>query len=174
MTETPRFTVSDLCETDCMALVGWRYPPPYDLYELGHDFPPGTAGQDAAAAFFLDRANGYFAVRDATVLAGYCCFGEDAQVPGGDYGQPALDIGVGMRPDLTGQGHGAAFATAVIAFGMVHFPAGLLRVTVASFNQRSRRLWEKLGFSPAQIFVSSTTAPREFMILSKPVGAQAE
>lgn len=27
---------------------------------------------------------------------GYCCFGTDARVPGGDYSADALDIGLGM------------------------------------------------------------------------------
>ena len=52
----------------------------------------------------------YHAAHDETGrLVGFCCFGEDAQVPGGDYSLPALDIGLGLHPDLTGRGLSHSF-----------------------------------------------------------------
>jgi hypothetical protein len=40
---------------------------------------------------------------------GFCCFGPDAQLRGGDYHEPALDVGLGLRPDLVGKGLEVAF-----------------------------------------------------------------
>jgi hypothetical protein len=50
-------------------------------------------------------------------LAGYFCFGEDARVPAGRRlgvyeRESALDVGLGMRPDLAGRGLGAGFVLA--------------------------------------------------------------
>ena len=62
---------------------------------------------DDAITFFLAPKNGYLAVRDSEgALVGFCCFGFEGQVPGGDYSVDALDVGIGMRPELTGQGLG--------------------------------------------------------------------
>ena len=52
-------------------------------------------------------------------LVGYCCYGLDAQVPGGEYliNMPAvLDIGVGMKPNLTGAGRGHDFVSAILEY----------------------------------------------------------
>ena len=66
----------------------------------------------------LDPAEGFWAVLDeAGEVAGYACFGLEARVPGLAERPGVLDVGVGMRPDLTGQGRGRAFAEAVLAHG---------------------------------------------------------
>ena len=39
-------------------------------------------------------------------FVGFCSFGADGQVPGGDYSLAALDIGLGMKPEYTGRGLG--------------------------------------------------------------------
>jgi ribosomal-protein-alanine N-acetyltransferase len=67
----------------------------------------------------------YYAVHDATgVLVGFCCYGEDAQVAGGDYAAPALDVGMGLRPDLVGQGRAHGFLQAILAWGVETLRAG--------------------------------------------------
>lgn len=65
---------------------------------------------------------------------------------------PALDIGLGLRPDLTGQGHGSEYINAVIDFIQPTYPPGRLRVTIAEFNTRALRVWEKAGFQRRQVF----------------------
>ena len=81
-----------------------------------------------------------------------CCFGPDAQVPGGDYEAAALDIGLGLRPDLTGQGRGLHYASAVCDFARNTLAPAEFRVTVARFNRRARRVWENAGFVRVQTF----------------------
>ena len=144
-------------------IASWRYSPPYDIYNLGQD--------EAVVASFLDPENRYHIVLDGKKRAvGFCCFGVDATVPGGEYSdEDALDIGLGMRPALTGQGRGHGFIGAVIDFAVGQYAPRQLRVTVASFNQRSQRAFKRAGFRPVSTFTSRTASPREFVILVKEI-----
>ena len=141
------FTFHPIDEASARAFLAWRYEPPYDLYngnpeELALELP-----------FFMDPQNGYFCIfAESEALVAFCCFGRDAQVPGGDYSAPALDIGLGVRPDLTGQGRGLSFVEAVLDFARQSFAPVTFRVTIAEFNRRAQLVWEKAGFRPMQTF----------------------
>ena len=143
-------------------IAAWQYAPPYDIYSM-----PGD--REATVEFLLDPENRYHVVFDGEKqLAGYCCFGADARVPGGDYSdERALDIGVGMHPSLTGQRRGRVFVTAVIDFAVARYAPTYLRATIAHFNRRSQRTFESCGFTPIQTFVSVTSSPRKFVILTR-------
>jgi [ribosomal protein S18]-alanine N-acetyltransferase len=125
-------------------LVTWRYPPPYDCYNV----------TDVAPEFFADPANGFVALVSAGngvsagdgALLGFRSFGADGRVPGGSYDESALDTGGGLRPSLTGQGLGREAISAGLAFGRERFAPTAFRVTVASFNARALKVVESLGF----------------------------
>lgn len=138
-------------EATARAIHGWRYAPPYQIYDLAAE-----PVEDLVRAF-LEPQNAYYAIRDEEgEVVAYCCFGPDARVPGGDYGPDALDVGLGVRPDLTGQGQGAAYVQAVLDFAHRRWSPPAFRVTVAEFNLRAQRVWEKAGFRQAQRFGRST------------------
>jgi ribosomal-protein-alanine N-acetyltransferase len=90
-------------------------------------------------------------------------------VPGGDYDEEALDIGGGLRPDLTGQGLGPSFMEAALEFGRRQFGPVSFRATVAAFNRRAQRVCEKLGFRPVQTFERMHNGKR-FTILVRAAG----
>ena len=56
-------------------------------------------------------------------------------------------VGVGMRPDLTGQGRGLSFATAALDHGGAVPGVTALRAVVKDWNTRSIRLLLGLGFT---------------------------
>jgi ribosomal-protein-alanine N-acetyltransferase len=138
-------------------IVTWRYPAPYDCYDL--------AG--AEPSFFLDPENGLFALVSSGTLIGFRSFGADGQVPGGTYDDSALDTGGGLRPSLTGQGLGRPAIRAGLEFGRRRFAPGAFRVTVASFNTRALRVVSSLGFRQVSSF-AATTDGRAFQILVRP------
>jgi RimJ/RimL family protein N-acetyltransferase len=139
-------TLASITADDVYAVAGWRYEPPYDFYNL--EIP----SRDNVASF-LDTQRGYCRItNEAGELVGFCCFGSDAQVPGGDYQHPALDIGLGVRPDLTGRGRGIYYVNAVIAYAERMMPSERYRVTIACFNERAQRVWHKAGFRTVQKF----------------------
>ena len=151
------FSISPISDAAARQIVGWRYEALYDIYDLD--------GSDETIQYVLDPQNNFYTLFDEhNDLIGFCSFGQDGQVPGGDYGVDALDIGMGIRPDLTGQGQGHILVATAIEFAKEQFHPKMLRITIASFNQRAQRVWEKNGFSPVQSFVSPATG-REFVIL---------
>lgn len=163
-------------EAAARAIHAWRYEPPYDLYNLGDEPLLGFLRA------FLDPRNAYYSVFDEeSGLVAYCCFGPDAQVPGGDYDLLAVDVGLGLRPDRTGQGQGLSYAQAVLDFAR-RTPAALaaagplpdgaparlaFRVTVAAFNLRAQRVWEKAGFRVVQRFERAGD-PLPFVVMVRP------
>jgi ribosomal-protein-alanine N-acetyltransferase len=59
-----------------------------------------------------------------------------------------LWIGIGLRPDLVGQGHGAKFVMACVEYAVqnCHYRGEYVRLGVALFNQRAIKTYEKAGF----------------------------
>ena len=145
------FLFRPMDETSARAIVSWRYEEPYSLYNISPD------ATERSVQAFLDPRNAYYRISHKNEdLAAYCCFGPDAQVPGGDYRAKALDIGMGVHPDLTGQGLGLSYAQAVLDFAHPLFAPPAFRVTVAEFNKRALRVWEKANFQPVQAFLRDT------------------
>jgi RimJ/RimL family protein N-acetyltransferase len=158
--------IDRLQPADVRALAAWRYPPPYDIYNI-EDAP-------ALASYLCGPARGYFALRAGGELVGFCCFGGEGQVPGGDYSAPALDIGIGVRPDLTGHGRGREFMGAVLAFAAERYPPQTLRLTVAAFNARARRLYRNLGFQIIHHFIAAHSGRDFVVMLREPAAPPAE
>lgn len=104
------------------------------------------------------------------VLLGYGTLGLEAQVPGGTYagGQDVLDLGIGLRPDLVGQGHGSDVLRALMKEAQRRFTASRYRVTVASANPRATALVMRLGFTPSHRFQRKRDG-REFVQYERPV-----
>jgi hypothetical protein len=98
-------------------------------------------------------------------LEGYCSFGSDGQVVGGCYTTQALDIGMGIRPDLVAQGRGKLYVLAVARYGINRYAVEQLRVTIAQFNHRAQRVWQQLGFEQVEKFVKVGTQ-EEFVIMT--------
>jgi [ribosomal protein S18]-alanine N-acetyltransferase len=141
-------------------MVTWRYPAPYDLYDM--------TGADPG--FFANPASGYFALTEGDELIGFRSFGQDGQVPGGSYDSSALDTGGGLRPDLTGQGLGGKAISTGLEFGHREFASAAFRVTVASFNERALRVVRSLGFRAVGSFLAAADG-RGFEILVRPESA---
>jgi ribosomal-protein-alanine N-acetyltransferase len=137
-------TFQPLTAANAREVLGWRYTAPYDRYNLAGD---AALSADSAAAL-TDPANAYFAAHDsAGEVIGFCCFGADARVPGGDYVDiDALDVGLGLRPDHTGRGLGAVYVTQVLAFGREVYAPARFRLTVAAVNARTLAVYRRCGF----------------------------
>ncbi|MBW4618193.1 MAG: GNAT family N-acetyltransferase [Cyanosarcina radialis HA8281-LM2] len=154
-----KLTFRQLEEEDALAILNWRYAFPYDYYNFD-----ATALQENLP-YMLDPENAFYAIANLQgELEGYCSFGADGRVPGGDYTAEALDIGMGIRPDLVDRGCGKLYAQAVAGYGADRYRVQQLRVTIAQFNQRAQRVWEQLGFERVEKFVKLGTT-EEFVIM---------
>jgi [ribosomal protein S18]-alanine N-acetyltransferase len=140
-----------------VAITTWRYPPPYDCYDM--------TGADPDV--LVHPASGFFALLDADELIGFRSFGRDGQVPGWDYDDSALDTGGGLRPDLTGAGLGRQAIWTGLDFGRRRFGPSAFRVTIAAFNQRARRVVQALEFQQTGSFRGSADG-RSYDVLIRP------
>ncbi|HEX6386739.1 MAG TPA: GNAT family protein [Anaerolineae bacterium] len=140
-------------EASARAVTQWQYEAPYNVYNVAPD-----EDIEEVVAYLLDPQNGFYALRGVLdngsqeELLAYCSFGLDAQVAGGDYSRNALDIGLGLRPDLTGQGRGLTFVEAILDFARQAFTPAAFRVTIAAFNERAQRVWQRAGFRQTHTF----------------------
>ena len=162
--EPAGLALTPMSESEAREVLGWRYPPPYDALNPN----PETLDEDAAA--MADLARLYFAARDpAGRLAGFCCFGPEARVPGFDYPDDGrADIGLGLRPELTGRGLGGSLLSAAtgLAAGLRLAPGGY-RATVWAENARSRRLFERAGYRELARFRSTAPTARPYVVLAR-------
>lgn len=154
------YTIQRMTEAEARQIGSWRYPAPFSFYN------PNEAYLKEYIEYLANPRYQYYAVYRGAELWGFCCFGEEAQVPGGDYSLPdTLDVGLGMHPQKLGQGHGKAFLAAILAFAQSHFGAKNFRATIATFNQHSQRLFANAGFQPVQRFRSSHDNATEFVVV---------
>lgn len=132
--------IRSLCDDDRRQIAGWRYGGDLAIYDPG----PGAAQL---------RAPDHVALADREgVLVAYGTFGPEAQVPGGRYDTTAVDVGVGLRPDLVGRGWGEAAVRTLIAQARARQAGEVVRATVAAVNGRATALMRTLGFRPAHHF----------------------
>ncbi len=132
---------------DAKKVSKWTYQNEYSIYSM-----------DDSAALLDELLDGsYYSVKDKSELIGYFCFGKTAQVPAGhEYGaysdSDCIDIGLGMKPELCGKGLGLSFLLSGIEFAKKEFGIDQLRLTVADFNVRAIRVYERVGFVTVNSF----------------------
>ena len=129
-------------------MAGWRYPPPYDFYD--GDVDP-----------VLNPERFFEARHEAGELIGFYYF---------EPNPPDLDYGLGLRPDLTGQGMGLEFFLAGLAFARERYRPQRVYLHVAEFNERARRVYERAGFSVVSSHVRTFDrfGEVEFLTMAEP------
>lgn len=151
-----KFTFQTRTEEDAYQIASWHYPPPYDFYDMDQD------PEDLAE--FLDSRTwqkpNYSVFNEAGELVGFFNFRLDGQ---------RVEIGLGLRPHLTGKGLGQAFINAGLAIGQEHFSVGMWSLSVATFNTRAIRLYEHGGFTALNTFLQHTNGGEdEFLRMVRP------
>lgn len=145
-TSPPLYHFHPMRLRDALAVRRWRYPGEYAVYNLG--LP--TLLVAVAVDVVVGRRAGvsFFAVTtDADGLMGIASYahkGED------------VEIGLGLRPDLTGRGLGLSFVRAVMEQGRELYHLRTFSLAVATFNHRAITVYERVGF------VAGGTRPTTF------------
>ena len=111
----------------------WRYEPPYDFYDLASDPADAAEMRDPACAshFRAVLADG------DDRLDAFWYF---------DWRDDVVELGIGLRPDLTGRGHGESFLRAQLEYAAQTWQPKTFRLFVTAWNERAIRLYERLGF----------------------------
>ncbi len=156
------FAVNPMREEQARLLVAWRY----EGMDARYNMSPEDYDEVMSGAY-------YAVTDDHDDLIGFFSFGPPAQVPGGHIAgayaeENALDVGLGLRPDLTGRGMGKDFLKAGCAFAQRQFAPAVLRLSVITINRRAIRLYENAGFQVGPRFLSATpSGDTEFLLMTK-------
>lgn len=137
MTET--IHIVPITKTHAEAIATWVYDDIYAFYNHDKDFVEECMDGN------------HFAFTDADgALLGYLCFGQEARIPTREadaYSDDFLDIGLHMKPDLTGRKLGGVFLQQCLDFARENFGVSHFCATIASFNSRAIALCTRAGFS---------------------------
>jgi [ribosomal protein S18]-alanine N-acetyltransferase len=132
-----------MSQAQAVAIAAWHYEAPYSFYDW-------TADDDDLAELLSKetREGKYFSAFDANAqLIGWFGFSCDRDCVG---------FGLGLRPDLTGRGFGLSYLEAGLAFARQRFKPNRFRLSVATFNERAIRVYERAGFEPVRTFDHET------------------
>ena len=153
------FHFESLTQADAEAVADWRYPEPYSFYDW-------TADPDDLRELLepARRCEAYCAVRDDEhELVGYFDFKTKEE--------ETLEIGLGLRPDLTGRGIGASFLAAGLEFARARFAPKRVTLAVATFNERAITVYERAGFARGRVYMHWTNgAEWEFIEMIRSAG----
>jgi RimJ/RimL family protein N-acetyltransferase len=158
-------TIQAMTEDDAREMLSWHYEPPYTMYSMD------TVSEDDMPdeiAYLLNAENHFYAIyNDQNEMVGHCVFHAEARVRGDGYAEDALDVGIGMRPDMTGQGQGTAITAQVLNFAKQQYAPSLYRATIAAWNKRAQVVCLKNGFRKVREFDSDDG--RRWVVLLKEV-----
>jgi ribosomal-protein-alanine N-acetyltransferase len=124
-------------------IASWHYEGEYTFYDFASDQEDLEELLDPEL-----RGETMFKARNPeNELVGFFSFN---QIAG------ALDIGVGLRPDLTGQGLGRSFVDAGLVFAKMMYSPEVIQLRVAAFNKRAIKVYERAGFVAVEHFLQRT------------------
>ena len=154
MARLDNLRIDAMTETAALVIRAWRYPAPYDFYDLDADL------EDLAE--FLDPTSwgvSLFAAYRGGQLIGWYGFVLD---------QNEIEIGLGMHPGLVGRRLGPGFITAGLDFAALQWPDRAVQLRVAAFNERARKAYEKVGFRVVRSFNQHTNgADFDFLLMKR-------
>jgi ribosomal-protein-alanine N-acetyltransferase len=137
-----RYSIRPMTAADATAIGAWRYPGEYRFYDVDQD--PGDLAELLDPAEWGTR---YLAADARGELAGYFVFKHS-----GD----EVEIGLGLRPDLTGRGLGAGFLEAALRFAAERYGVARATLSVAAFNRRAITVYERAGFRVVERYEHAT------------------
>jgi ribosomal-protein-alanine N-acetyltransferase len=139
----PGYLFRQMDDADAREISGWRYEPPYDFYDATAD------PDDLAELLDPERRRGvYFSVLDGeNDLIGFFQFEKK---------DGTVDVGLGLRPSLTGKGLGAEFVMSGLAFAGERFSPERFTLSVAAFNGRAIGVYERAGFRRGAVYLHET------------------
>jgi [ribosomal protein S18]-alanine N-acetyltransferase len=125
------FTIRPRAAADAHAVAAWRYPGEYSFYNADADsddlaelLDPSEWGHRYFPADELSRHK----------LAGFLVVKLTGRV---------AEIGLGLRPDLTGRGLGESFVRACLRFASATLGGQSYTLAVAAFNRRAITVYER-------------------------------
>ena len=149
-----RFTFRPMDAGSAHAISTWLYEPPFDFYDATADEKDLNELLDPS--FWVDDYHAVFDERSR--LVGFFSFKRRA---------PALLIGLGLHPELTGRRLGRAFVDAGLDYARGKYQPETFMLDVATFNLRAQRVYEAAGFKPGEIWIQKGRIRVEFLRMTR-------
>lgn len=140
------FQIVPLTEAHCEDICTWSYPMPYHTYNW-YPWEIMLAKQDEFADARLRDEQYRAVVNENGVLWGFVQYFPIVGV---------TRIGLGMRPELCGQGHGVAFVQAITAEAKRNKPTNEIDLEVLAWNIRAYRTYQQAGFVQTDTYTKKT------------------
>lgn len=156
-----RFTIRPFTEADADGVASWRYPPPYDTYDVSQDPSLDDEMRDESR-----WGASWFAADDAGSgqLAGFLELVADESESDGAT-QVEVEIGLGLRPDLTGRGIGVELVHAALEFSRGRWSPERFALDVFPWNERAITCYVHAGFERGDVYVRRFDDGREVTFL---------
>jgi hypothetical protein len=158
-TRTPRtqLAIAPFDEQFARTVQTWRYPAALQRYDFSDD--------PFERQWLCHPSHGCWQITDQQQQPfGFAVIGQHAQVAGGRYHGVAIDVLVGIRPDLLDQQHGYDLAACVVTHTHQIHPTVPIRVSVPSFHHRALTLWQRFGLFPEYAFMAADSTPHVVLI----------
>jgi len=121
----------------------WHYEGKYSFYDI-------EADEEDLAEFLHEesRGNHIFSVKENGTLIGFFSFCKTDN--------RTVDIGLGMRPNITGDGLGLQFVKTGLDFSKERYSCKYITLSVATFNERAIKVYKRAGFEAVGTFIQKT------------------
>jgi ribosomal-protein-alanine N-acetyltransferase len=134
--EPVKLSIAPISEAQCEEICGWTYPPPYDAYNSA-PWDRMVAEQSEWADPAIRQAQYSALIEQTGKLAGFAQFFPLVGV---------TRLGLGLRPDLCGQGLGVEAVRLIVREAQRRRPDDEIDLEVLTWNERAIRTYEKAGF----------------------------
>jgi [ribosomal protein S18]-alanine N-acetyltransferase len=144
MMEMKSFKITKMSQKDAELVATWKYDGIYSFYNAENDKEDLEELLNES-----DRGDNYYSVHTTfNELIGFFTFTRSGNT---------IEMGLGLAPPLTGNGLGLEFVNKGIHFIESHYSnINKVVLSVATFNKRAIKLYEKVGFSCTSNFMQHT------------------
>ena len=147
--------VKPMLQVEAEIIANWKYSGIYSFYDM-------TADEEDYQEFINEETRGEhaFSVYERGKLIGfYSLTSVESET---------VDLGLGLRPDMTGQGIGGSFLQKALDYAELHYGARSFTLSVATFNERAIRVYKNAGFKVIHTFMQPTNGSEyEFVKMRK-------
>lgn len=131
------FHVTPMETSHAEEICNWDYTAPYDIY----GWMPWEQMQALEIEFGDPQLRDEQYVSILNGQGTLCGFAQLFPMEG------VIRLGIGMHPDLCGQGLGKLFVDAIVQAALIRYPEHEIDLEVLTWNQRAIRTYQKCGFT---------------------------
>ncbi|KRM89968.1 GNAT family N-acetyltransferase [Liquorilactobacillus cacaonum] len=126
--------IEKMTQKSAVIVAQWHYPDEYSFYDMVADPEDYQELMDEEK-----RGDGYYQVTQSGMLIGFFVVEKTDR-------QEVVEVGLGMAPELTGQGNGLEFVKIILKYISRVTGSKKVLFDVAKFNIRAQKLYQKIGF----------------------------